>query len=700
MSIPLPIRALLALFLCVGFFSQARAESQFFVLSKTGESLTKVLVLSESTEVTVFDKNLKEEGHFILPGFLANQAEYSPRQANRLLLAGPDKLVVYELNRNLPAGLVFEKKSDPGQEFLKVHFSPDSDEVYWSTGSAIGWNGLANREERTLPPEGLGQVKDLTPLKGHQLAVAQEGSAELRLYSTQNPDQPDSLKGHLAPVVGMVSPKGQELFSLDQSNQLLHWDLATKEPQAQVALEIQGTLAVPKALGMDPKGKKLWVVQEREGKEQSWSYLLSDLEAQKVEPKVQTLAKRLGGSPYSAIDSLSSAQKERLENAFTTPDKPSFVVAPAKPSYFETAKTEAENGNYDAALGFIRKITPEDPNFRASRELQRQVYDLVEQQQSLNVAKEQFQEGNYQTAEILLQGVLAKVPQSKEAKAYLDLTHEKIFSRKLANLFLGLLAVLALAGLGWLAYRRYLTYGSQGFAFFKDDGRERRRLILALDQAKKLVEVRFGQDKMGYYYNSLTEIKKRLSQMEGQLDQPQTAVELFLKEVAALQREMIEMGQGRHKPAAKSAGTGPKPKAQPQKPQEPRAEPKPQAPPRPESKVGSKVEPQAKPGPSPKPEPGPKGAAKTGPRPEAEKPGTFDPSDFYAVLGVQPTATQEEIKKAYRTKLKAYHPDVHVNSSFDWVKEEAEKATRTVQDAYKVLKDPEARKAYDQRRGL
>lgn len=690
MSIPLPIRALLALLLCCGFFAQAKGETQFFVLSKTGESLTKVLVLSDSTEVTVYDKNLKEEGHFSVPGFLANQAEYSPRQANRLLLAGPDQLVVYELGRNLPAGLVFEKKPPVGEEFLKVHFSPDSDEVYWTTGTALGWNGLANREEKTLPKEGLGQVRDLTPLKGHQLAVAQEGSAEVKLYDTQAPDQPAALKGHLAPVVGMVSPKGQELFSLDQTNRLLRWDLGTKEPQTQVALEIQGSSAVPKALGLDPKGKRLWVIQEQEGKEQSWGYLLSDLEVQRVEPKVQSLAKRLGGSPYSAIDSLTQAQKERLENAFTTPDKVTFAVVPASPGSYEIAKTEAEAGNYDAALGYIRKITPEDRNFKASRELQRQVYDLVEQQQSLSVAKEQFQEGNYQTAEILLQGVLAKSPQSKEAKAYLDLTHEKIFSRKLANLFLGFLAILALAGLLWLAYRRYLTHGPQGFAFFKDDGRERRRLILALDQALKLADVRFGQDKLGYYYNRLTEIKKRLTQMEGQLDQPQTQVEPFLKEVAALQREMIEMGQGRHRPNGKTVANGPKPKAQ--KPPEPKPEPKPAA--------GPKAEPQGKKGPSPKADPGPRSAPKEGPKPQAEKPGAFDPSDFYAVLGVKPSATAEEIKKAYRTKLKAYHPDVHVNSSFDWVKEEAEKATRAVQDAYKVLKDPDSRKAYDQRRGL
>lgn len=59
----------------------------------------------------------------------------------------------------------------------------------------------------------------------------------------------------------------------------------------------------------------------------------------------------------------------------------------------------------------------------------------------------------------------------------------------------------------------------------------------------------------------------------------------------------------------------------------------------------------------------------------------FDP---YRVLGVSPNATDDEVKKAYRTLSREYHPDSHVN------KPDAEQAAqkfREVQDAYNQIMD-------------
>lgn len=64
--------------------------------------------------------------------------------------------------------------------------------------------------------------------------------------------------------------------------------------------------------------------------------------------------------------------------------------------------------------------------------------------------------------------------------------------------------------------------------------------------------------------------------------------------------------------------------------------------------------------------------------------------DYYKVLGLPNTATQDEIKKAYRKLARKYHPDVNPNA------EEAKKSFQQINEANEVLSDPEKRKKYDQ----
>jgi curved DNA-binding protein len=66
----------------------------------------------------------------------------------------------------------------------------------------------------------------------------------------------------------------------------------------------------------------------------------------------------------------------------------------------------------------------------------------------------------------------------------------------------------------------------------------------------------------------------------------------------------------------------------------------------------------------------------------------MDFKDYYAILGVSKTASQDEIQRAYRKLARQYHPDINKES-------EAENKFKEIGEAYEVLKDPEKRDKYD-----
>lgn len=67
-----------------------------------------------------------------------------------------------------------------------------------------------------------------------------------------------------------------------------------------------------------------------------------------------------------------------------------------------------------------------------------------------------------------------------------------------------------------------------------------------------------------------------------------------------------------------------------------------------------------------------------------------DKRDYYEVLGVSKTATDDELKKAYRKLAKQYHPDLHPGDK------EAEAKFKEINEAYEVLSDSDKRAKYDQ----
>src|SRR5258707_15252944 len=64
--------------------------------------------------------------------------------------------------------------------------------------------------------------------------------------------------------------------------------------------------------------------------------------------------------------------------------------------------------------------------------------------------------------------------------------------------------------------------------------------------------------------------------------------------------------------------------------------------------------------------------------------------DFYEALAVSRTATEDEIRKAYRKLARKYHPDLNPGDKA------SEERFKKVQEAYDVLSDSKKRQVYDQ----
>lgn len=65
--------------------------------------------------------------------------------------------------------------------------------------------------------------------------------------------------------------------------------------------------------------------------------------------------------------------------------------------------------------------------------------------------------------------------------------------------------------------------------------------------------------------------------------------------------------------------------------------------------------------------------------------------DYYDILGVNKSASSEDIKKAYRKQALEWHPDRHKDN-----KEAAEKRFKEINEAYQILSDPQKKATYDQ----
>lgn len=68
--------------------------------------------------------------------------------------------------------------------------------------------------------------------------------------------------------------------------------------------------------------------------------------------------------------------------------------------------------------------------------------------------------------------------------------------------------------------------------------------------------------------------------------------------------------------------------------------------------------------------------------------------DYYKILGIDKSATEVDIKKAYRKRALVHHPDRHANAT-DAEKREQERQFKEVGEAYTILSDTQKKSRYD-----
>jgi len=690
------MRLFLLILLVVGITLPAlAADKNLFVFDPHRPIIAKVTPLGQSSLISLLDsKTMEQISQFEVPGVAAQSVEFGAN--GQLLVASPSHMVTYDLSSVHSPVKRLDVMPEPGEQLSEPHFAPDTTDVYWAEGDKLYTHGPAAQASRVVAQADQ-KITDLTPLKDRRVALSEEGSSDVSIYSAGSEQPAERLKAHRSEVAGVESPDGQNLYSVSKDNQLIRWDMLHQRPTSEFQLDESTS---PAKLQSDDLKQKLYVVKNKDGKLEVFGYRLFDLERGQREPKKESLVQTGTGAVYSGFDAFEGSSKKfgQFPAQRVSPKK---ALDPNSP--YQLAKIEADNGNYNASLEQIRQVKSDDAEFRQSRVLRRQVFQKVENQQNLNVAKEQYQVGNYKAAQILLEGVLAKDPQYHPAKRYLKLTQSKRSNQKIANFFWILFLLILTVGLGYLIWRwkeKHPTIAAD-FLFKKMDGDQRRRLIGLIRKTEQLLALRRKQDKMGYYHAKLARIEAQINQCKIDLNDDKATFSVLFEKVSLMHQDLFELGKGRGK---KSAGTDQETSARTEQ-----TEKKPSAGTGEKAATGegaeqkteekSKDQEQKKStsnGQSSKQSSANENQQKSQKRPKA--PSAPDSEDWYQLLGISPTASTQEVKEAYRKKIKEYHPDKHNSSDFDWVKQEAERMTRLVGQAYECLLSPTAREKYDKSR--
>ncbi len=640
------------------------SNQSYFVFSPDGKYLAKVFHTNRKTWIKIHETDgMAAITQWQIPNFQPHTVQFSAHDSTQILLADKRRFLVYDLTAGTP-NVKFAQPETEGQNIIHAAFDVEKNQVVWATKNKVFKTDLEKKQDRRIASikKDEGIIKSIVPLSGGRLVVILKGSSKIYLFSAENPLFSEILNGHRSHLAGALSPRGQVLFSLDENRELFIWDVSRRKIIRSLYLDTPDSDSKVKGVSLDDPKKHLLVQTFSDPVGTGQRYAIVDLLHGRVESNKLSILLTSAGNIYATTDNFSSAKPDRGEilnrrKTRSVPYKPEN-----KNSFYDLAKIEADNENYEAALDFIKRIRLNDPQFKQSRELRKHIRNQIELKHSFNAALQQYETGNLESAKILLENILAKNPDNPVIKRYLALTESKLSKGTWLKTALTFLILLLLGFLGFFGWKYQDEIRKKIGASPKkpDDETEdksssqvRREFIHKLDETKRMLKKAVSLDRSGKFKDKWIEFSANLTSIESRAKKNDKFLPDLGVQLSKMQERILKLSPGSKVP---------------QKKQEPVEPPK---------KNGS--------GPSSK---------KKSPRSIEDSSEKKTKPDYYQVLGIGQKASADQIKKAYHQKMREYHPDKHNASDFGWVKEEASRMTQMVQEAYGVLSDPQKRRQY------
>lgn len=664
----------------------------------------------------------------------------------RLVVAGEKRLEMWNLE-NLETGEI------PADQRLWSHEAQTEQIQITPQGDAVRWLEKGTLRESPLEamqPRDVAQVPDAS---GHaqsqdasMLAVSKENEGVVSVYSGE--EQLPDLDYHLFPVKDMKFLPDGKLLSLDQAGNLIWGDVPNRIKERQLVvphpeetevvrveplLEEKAVVAVQRdddeheAIVLDYRGQE----QERFAISSSEALAISPTGAHMAysDPKgrirfmdvpnsepPQAYAQRLRrlNAPDTArrylnqLDPMAAANQEpppvnekalledelkaalkagkwvdvdRLARELLALDPRNATGRSAQMQLkgrqdllqIEKAKQLMEVGDYERAAGMLAKVPSNSEQYEEARELLNLAERKSQIQQNLRNARASMRVNNWDLARVQVEKVLQQEPNNPQAQALLDEINSS--ARWEAFQFWGIpsLLLVGFAGAGFYLYRKrpkWLNHlkveEEQAPPLKKHPGTKTARPPKATKAAKEgpsldeqryrealaktleLLRIALRKDAHREHAVRLMDFQAELKIISQKGKAPNADFRLLVTQLLVLQQTLRNLKfRGKARSSPKDPGTG-------------------------------------------------EGAEEANASAAAPPPGGKEET-YYQLLGVNPEASADEIKKAYHQKLKEYHPDRHQNSEFGWIKEQAEAMTLKVREAFDTLGNPASRKKYDQK---